>query len=132
MFGGGSFRTVKTWRKGASMSPPVQRVVEVRDLCKSYAGQEVPHHVDLDVEEGEIVGLLGANGAGKTTAVECIEGLRRADAGSIRVFGLDPARDAARLRPLLGVQLQDSSLPDRMHVDEAIKLFSGPGAPAPD
>ena len=114
------------------MSPPVQRIVEVRDLCKSYAGREVLHHIDLDVEEGEIVGLLGANGAGKTTAVECIEGLRRADAGSIRVFGLHPATDAVRLRPLLGVQLQDSALPDRLHVDEAIRLFSGPDASAAD
>jgi ABC-2 type transport system ATP-binding protein len=114
------------------MTRPSHPVVQVRGLCKSYGGRHVVDHVDLDVGEGEIVGLLGANGAGKTTAVECIEGLRQADAGRIRVFGLDPATENARLRPLIGIQTQDSALPDRMHVEEAIGLFSGPSAPSPD
>ena len=83
--------------------------------------------LDLDVREGEIVGLIGANGAGKTTTVECIQGLRRPDAGTLRVLGLDPVADAERLRPLIGSQLQDSALPDRLRVSEAVKLFARRG-----
>lgn len=72
--------------------------------------------VSFTVEQGEIFGIIGPNGAGKTTTVECVEGLRRPDRGSISVLGLDPQRDAAALRQRLGVQLQQSDLPDRMRV----------------
>jgi len=81
--------------------------------------------LDLAVPAGEIVGLIGANGAGKTTTVECIQGLRTPDAGVLRVLGLDPATQAAQLRPLIGSQLQDSGLPDRLRVSEAVTLFGG-------
>ena len=80
--------------------------------------------LDLDVPAGEIVGLIGANGAGKTTTVECIQGLRQPDSGQLRVLGFDPVTQAERLRPLVGSQLQQSALPDRMRVAEAIALFS--------
>jgi ABC-2 type transport system ATP-binding protein len=80
--------------------------------------------VDLDVPAGEILGLIGANGAGKTTTVECIQGLRRPDAGTLRVLGYDPVTQAEELRPLIGSQLQDSALPDRLRVAEAVALFS--------
>jgi ABC-2 type transport system ATP-binding protein len=103
----------------------VYPVVEVRQLCKRYRERMVVDHVDLDVAEGEIVGLLGTNGAGKTTTVECISGLRRPDAGSVRVLTLDPQLDASRLRSLVGSQLQDSALPDRLRVEEAVELFRG-------
>src|ERR1700689_3504672 len=99
-------------------------VVSVRGLRKSYGARVVVDGLDLDVPAGEIVGLIGANGAGKTTTVECIQGLRRPDAGTLRVLGLDPAKDAERLRPLIGSQLQDSALPDRLRVAEAVELFS--------
>ena len=84
--------------------------------------------LDLDVPAGEIVGLIGANGAGKTTTVECIQGLRKPDAGRLRVLGFDPVTQAGRLRPLVGSQLQDSALPDRLRVAEALDLFSTPRA----
>lgn len=64
--------------------------------------------MDLDVHAGEIVGLLGSNGAGKTTTVECIQGLRRPDSGSISVLGLDPGVDGARVRRMVGGQQQQS------------------------
>jgi len=103
-------------------------VVTVRGLRKSYGGRVVVDGLDLDVCAGEVVGLIGANGAGKTTTVECIQGLRRADAGSVQVFGLDPATQADALRPWVGSQLQDSALPDRLRVAEAVELFSTPRA----
>jgi ABC-2 type transport system ATP-binding protein len=81
--------------------------------------------LDLDVPAGEIVGLIGANGAGKTTTVECVQGLRKPDAGQLRVLGLDPVTQAGQLRPLIGSQLQDSGLPDRLRVREAVTLFGG-------
>jgi ABC-2 type transport system ATP-binding protein len=99
-------------------------VVTVRDLRKSYAGRNVVDGIDFDVHAGEIVGLIGANGAGKTTTVECIQGLRRPDSGTIRVFGLDPTTQPEGLRLLIGSQLQDSSLPDRLRVGEAVRLFA--------
>jgi ABC-2 type transport system ATP-binding protein len=81
--------------------------------------------LDLAVPAGEIVGLIGANGAGKTTTVECVQGLRKPDAGQLRVLGLDPVTQAGQLRPLIGSQLQDSGLPDRLRVREAVTLFGG-------
>jgi ABC-2 type transport system ATP-binding protein len=99
-------------------------VVTVRGLCKSYDGRVVVDGIDLDVPAGQIVGLIGANGAGKTTIVECIQGLRRPDAGVLRVLGFDPLTHAEQLRPLIGSQLQNSALPDRLRVGEAVYLFS--------
>jgi len=103
-------------------------VVTVRGLRKAYGSRVVVDGLDLDVRAGEIVGLAGANGAGKTTTVECIQGLRRPDSGTLSVLGFDPATQAARMRPLLGSQLQDSALPDRLRVAEAVELFAGPRA----
>jgi ABC-2 type transport system ATP-binding protein len=102
-------------------------VVTVRGLEKRYGQRKVVDGVDLDVLEGEVVGLIGANGAGKTTTVECIQGLRRPDAGTLRVLGLDPTREPERLRALVGSQLQDSALPDRLRVAEAVELFTPRG-----
>lgn len=102
-------------------------VVTVRGLKKAYGGRVVVDDLDLDVAAGEVVGLIGANGAGKTTTVECLQGLRRPDAGQVRVLGLDPVRDADRLRPRVGAQLQDSALPDRLRVGEAVRLFARQG-----
>src|SRR5262245_56469831 len=103
-------------------------VVDVRGLCKRYDGRLVVDRVDMTVRVGEIVGLLGANGAGKTTTVECVQGLRRPDEGTVRVFGLDPATAPSAVRALVGSQLQSAGLPDRLRIQEAVALFSGPRA----
>ena len=101
-------------------------VVTVRGLRKAYGNRVVVDDLDLDVPAGEIVGLIGANGAGKTTTVECIQGLRRPDAGQLQVLGYDPVTQATQLRPHVGSQLQDSALPDRLRIGEAIELFRTP------
>ena len=106
------------------------RAVEVRGLHKRYGDMTAVADVSFGVDEGEIFGLLGPNGSGKTTTVECLQGLRRPDAGGISVFGYDPASEPTRVRQIVGSQLQDSALPDRLRVWEALRLFSiiTPGA----
>ncbi|HTU75719.1 MAG TPA: ABC transporter ATP-binding protein [Trebonia sp.] len=99
-------------------------VIEVQHLHKKYGDTVAVGDVCLTVQEGEIFGILGPNGAGKTTTVECIEGLRQPDRGQIRVLGLDPLRDRAELTQQLGVQLQESRLPDQLRVAEALQLYS--------
>jgi ABC-2 type transport system ATP-binding protein len=99
-------------------------VIEVQHLHKEYGDTVAVDDVSFAVEEGEIFGILGPNGAGKTTTVECIEGLRTPDRGEISVLGLDPLRDRAELTQRLGVQLQDSQLPDKLRVTEALELYS--------
>jgi ABC-2 type transport system ATP-binding protein len=99
-------------------------IIEVTKLTKRYDGRPVVDDVSFSVEDGEIFGILGPNGAGKTTTVESIAGLRQPDAGAIRVLGLDPQRDRGQLRAVVGVQLQESELPDRMTVREAVELFA--------
>jgi ABC-2 type transport system ATP-binding protein len=102
----------------------VGAVIEVANLRKTYGSLVAVDDISFTVAEGEIFGLLGLNGAGKTTAVECIQGLRRPDEGRISVLGLDPRSDTRRLRRLIGSQLQESALPDRIKVWEALDLFS--------
>jgi ABC-2 type transport system ATP-binding protein len=99
-------------------------VIEVQHLQKSYGDTVAVDDVSFAVHEGEIFGILGRNGAGKTTTVESIEGLRTPDRGTISVLGLDPRTDRAELTQRLGAQLQDSQLPDRLQVAEALELYS--------
>ncbi|GAA2215552.1 ABC transporter ATP-binding protein [Nonomuraea monospora] len=99
-------------------------VIEVTDLRKAYAGQTVLDGVSFSVEEGEIFGVLGPNGTGKTTMVECVEGLRRPDSGTIRVLGLDPVKDARVVHERIGVQLQQTQLPENLKVWEALDLYA--------
>lgn len=106
------------------MSIPDATVVEVRNLVKHYPGVKAVDGISFDVCRGEILGMVGPNGAGKTTTIECLEGLRRPDSGSIRVLGLDPQKDRYRLRERIGIQFQSATLPDRLKVWEALDLFA--------
>lgn len=83
----------------------------------------VVDNVSFEVKQGQIFGLLGPNGAGKTTTVEMIEGLRRPDAGTIQVCGLDATRELGKVKEIIGVQLQATSLYDNITVKEALDLF---------
>jgi ABC-2 type transport system ATP-binding protein len=99
-------------------------VIQVEQLHKRYGTTIAVDNLSLEVAAGEIFGILGPNGSGKTTTVESIQGLRRPDRGRIRVLGLDPVRDAQALRRRIGSQLQESALPDRLRVWEALDLFA--------
>jgi ABC-2 type transport system ATP-binding protein len=102
----------------------MHEVIWVEGLHKTYGAVKAVDGVDLIVEEGEIFGMVGPNGAGKTTTIECIEGLRKPDAGSIRVLGLDPQTQSTILYEQTGMQLQGSSLYPHIKVGEAVELFS--------
>ncbi|MDT7798925.1 MAG: type transport system ATP-binding protein [Actinomycetota bacterium] len=99
-------------------------VIEVEHLHKRYGEKVAVDDVSFDVERGEIFGILGPNGAGKTTTVECVEGLRVPDGGTLSVLGLDPRRDRAELRQRVGVQLQESRLQDKLRVGELLDLYA--------
>jgi ABC-2 type transport system ATP-binding protein len=98
--------------------------IEVAGLSKHYGALRALDGLSLTVEPGEVFGLLGPNGAGKTTTVEILEGYRRADAGEVRVLDLDPWRDGPRLRPRIGVMLQDGGLYPGIRPLEALTLFA--------
>ena len=100
-------------------------VVEVRNLVKHYPGVKAVDEISFDVHQGEVFGMVGPNGAGKTTTIECLEGLRRPDGGTIEVLGLHPLRDRYDLRERIGVQFQTAALPARLKVWEALDLFAG-------
>ena len=102
------------------MSP----VIQVSHLRKTYGATVAVDDVSFTVEQGEIFGLIGPNGAGKTTTMECVEGVRAADRGTISVLGLDPARDAYKLQNRIGVQLQQAQLQKRIKVWEAVDLWA--------
>ena len=98
-------------------------VIEVRDFRKTYGDLVAVDSISFDVQQGEIFGLLGPNGAGKTSTLESLEGLRSPDGGSLRVAGIDPAREPRKLRNVIGVQLQSGGLPESITPDEAMKIF---------
>ena len=97
-------------------------VIEVDGLRKFYGATRAVDDVSFTVYQGEIFGLLGPNGAGKTTTMECAEGIRKPDGGSIRVFGFDPHREITSLHDRIGVQLQQAELQKRIKVWEAVDL----------
>ncbi|HVV21227.1 MAG TPA: ABC transporter ATP-binding protein [Pseudonocardiaceae bacterium] len=99
-------------------------VIEVDSLRKSYGEHVAVRDVSFTVEHGEIFGILGPNGAGKTTTVECVEGLRSPDGGTVRVFGHDPVTDRQEVHRLVGAQLQESALQEKLRVREAMELYA--------
>ena len=99
-------------------------VVHVTNIRKHYGSTVAIADVSFDVQQGEIFGLIGPNGAGKTTTMECVEGLRAPDSGSIAVLGLHPIRDARKLQQRIGVQLQQAQLQKRIKVREVVGLWA--------
>jgi ABC-2 type transport system ATP-binding protein len=103
---------------------PETAAIEIVGLVKRYGATTAVDGLDLVVEPGETLALLGPNGAGKTTTIECCEGYRRPDAGSVRVLGLDPRRDAGALRPRVGLMLQEGGVYPLARPAEVLRLFA--------
>jgi ABC-2 type transport system ATP-binding protein len=99
--------------------------IEIEGLTKKYGDLIAVNNVSFEIEKGEIFGLLGPNGAGKTTTVEMIEGLRKPDGGTIKVYDIDVRKDVEKVKEIIGVQLQSTTIYDKIRVGEAIDLFGG-------
>ncbi|THA60399.1 ABC transporter ATP-binding protein [Streptomyces sp. A0958] len=101
-------------------------VIQADDVRRSYAGGfEAVTGVSFSVARGELFALLGTNGAGKTSTVELLEGLARPDGGTVRVLGHDPHTERARVRPRIGVMLQEGGFPSELSVAETVRMWAG-------
>ena len=110
--------------EGAPADADAGVAIRVSDLRKSYGARAILAGVSFEVRRGELFSLLGPNGAGKTTTVEILEGYRRADAGTVRVLGLDPAADGNALRPRIGLMLQEGGIDNRSTPREVLRLYA--------
>ena len=102
----------------------IQPVIRVSGIRKTYGPVVAVDDVSFEVRRGDIFGLVGPNGAGKTTTMECLEGLRSPERGTISVLGLDPFRAGAALKIRIGVQLQEAQLQKRLKVGEALRFWA--------
>ncbi len=101
-------------------------VIEVRDLYKRYGGIDAVAGVSFDVAEGEVYGLLGHNGAGKSTTVEILEGHRRLTSGTVSVLGADPGESGREFRDRIGIVLQTSGVEKQLTIREALRFYGSP------
>src|ERR1700745_1901329 len=107
-----------------ALAPAGRRpAVEGAHLRKGYGFLVWVDDGSFTVTEGEIFGILGPNGAGKTTAIECAIGLRRPDAGTIRLLGLDPHAAPRQVHEIVGVQLQSGARPAKLRVGEILEEY---------
>ena len=98
--------------------------IEVKDLTKSFNGRTIVDKISFRVEKGEVFGLLGHNGAGKSTIIDLLLGLKKPDYGTGIIFGLDPAKNRRAVFKRVGVQLQSSNYQNNIRVDELCKEMS--------
>lgn len=124
-----SARDATLWHGGAlpreaGRMDTTDTVIEARGLTCSYGDFTAVRDVDLTVRRGELFALLGTNGAGKTTTMETLEGHRGADAGEVRVLGLDPRRDRGTLRPRIGMMLQETGFAGDLTVRETLEMWA--------
>ena len=99
--------------------------VRVRGLVKSYGSVRAVRGIDLEIRSGEIFALLGPNGAGKTTTVEILEGYRDRDGGEVSVLGHDPSRERAKIKPRVGIVLQQPGVDQYLTVAETVAMYAG-------
>ena len=100
------------------------QIVQVENLSLTYRNVRAVRDVSFTVEPGQILAVIGENDSGKTSTVECVEGLRRPDSGSVRVFGMDPWKQRREVYRRMGVQLQETAYPSKIRVEEQCELFA--------
>jgi ABC-2 type transport system ATP-binding protein len=105
------------------MTDPAATSLLLRGLRKAFADVVAVDGLDLEVMRGECFGLLGPNGAGKTTTIEICEGLTKPDSGTVELLGMNWARDESKLRQRIGIQLQETQFPEKLTVEETLRLF---------
>ncbi len=115
---------IRTEQAGTATSAASAPAIQVEQLRKTYGQRDAVRNLSFAVQPGEIFALLGPNGAGKTTTVEMLEGYRAPDSGEVRVLGLDPRRDGARLKPRIGVMLQHDGLYPGLRALEIVRLYA--------
>ncbi|MCI6738017.1 MAG: ABC transporter ATP-binding protein [Intestinibacter sp.] len=96
----------------------MEEIIKVNKLCKSYGEKTAVDNLNLSVKPGTVVGILGANGAGKSTSIECILGTKKSDSGNVSICGMNPIKDRKKLFEKIGVQFQDSNYQSEIRVDE--------------
>lgn len=99
-------------------------VIEINNIEKSYGKVKAVDGISLQVKRGEVLGIIGANGAGKSTTLEIMMGLRKPDTGTVTVLGMDITNSSDQIKQRIGIQLQQTALYDRIKVKEALELFS--------
>ncbi|WP_010677451.1 ABC transporter ATP-binding protein [Bacillus timonensis] len=99
-------------------------VIELNNISKSYGDVKAVDSITLQVKQGEVLGIIGANGAGKSTTLEIMMGIRKPDSGSVKILGLNADKASNEIKQKIGIQLQQTALYDRIKVKEALKLFS--------
>lgn len=100
----------------------METTIKVEKLCKSYAHVKVVENVDIVIRRGEVFGLLGANGAGKSTTIECILGTKKPDSGKVSILGMDPQKDRKKLFERVTVQFQEANYQDTIRVSELCEV----------
>lgn len=100
----------------------METTIKVENLSKSYANVKAVDHLNLSICRGEVFGLLGANGAGKSTAIECILGTKKQDSGTVSVLGMDPQKERKKLFEKVGVQFQEASYQEKIRVAELCEV----------
>ena len=100
----------------------METTIEVKNLCKSYGSIKAVENINISICRGEVFGLLGANGAGKSTTIECILGTKRQDGGTISILEMNPLKERKKLFEKVGVQFQEANYQDKIRVDELCEV----------
>jgi ABC-2 type transport system ATP-binding protein len=103
----------------------MKNIITVTGLTKRYGDKTTVKNISFNVKEGEVFGILGPNGAGKTTTLEMIEALRPIDGGNVKLDGIDVKKNPARVKEIIGIQLQSTAFFDKLTLREQLRMFDG-------
>lgn len=100
----------------------METTIEVKELCKSYGSTKAAENINFSICRGEVFGLLGANGAGKSTTIECILGTKKQNSGTVSILGMNPQKDRKKLFEKIGVQFQETNYQEKIKVGELCEV----------